>query len=71
MNPRCRNVVMRNVHYIAHDIIGSQTVQFNVDEMITVNHATFGNGIVKDGETAPARSTPTWGAIQRFPAARS
>ncbi len=49
------NVVMRNVHYIAHYIIGNQVVLFNVDEMITVNHAKFGNGIVKDGEPEAVR----------------
>jgi hypothetical protein len=49
------NVVMRNVHYIAHYIIGNRVVLFNVDEMITVNHAKFGNGIVKQGEEETVR----------------
>jgi hypothetical protein len=49
------NVVMRNVHYIAHYIIGSGVVLFNIDEMITVNHAKFGNGIVKQGEPESVR----------------
>jgi hypothetical protein len=46
---------MRNVHYIAHYIIGNRVVLFNIDEMITVNHAKFGNGIVKDGEPESVR----------------
>ncbi len=49
------NVVMRNVHYIAHYIIGNRVVLFNIDEMITVNHAKFGNGILKDGESESVR----------------
>ena len=31
------NVVIRNVHYIAHYIVGNQVVLFNIDEMITVS----------------------------------
>jgi hypothetical protein len=49
------NVVMRNVHYIAHYILGNGVVLFNIDEMITVNHAKFGNGIVKQGEPESVR----------------
>ncbi|UCF99733.1 MAG: DUF4954 family protein [Spirochaetaceae bacterium] len=49
------NVVMRNVHYIAHYIIGNRVILFNIDEMITVNHAKFGNGIVKQGEPESVR----------------
>ncbi|MCK5007013.1 MAG: DUF4954 family protein, partial [Spirochaetales bacterium] len=49
------NVVMRNLHYIAHYIIGNRVILFNIDEMITVNHAKFGNGIVKDGEPESVR----------------
>jgi hypothetical protein len=48
-------VAMRNVHYIAHYIVGNRVVLFNIDEMITVNHAKFGNGIVKDGEPESVR----------------
>ncbi|MEE8591388.1 MAG: DUF4954 family protein, partial [Spirochaetia bacterium] len=49
------NVVMRNLHYIAHYIVGNRVILFNIDEMITVNHAKFGNGIVKDGEPESVR----------------
>jgi len=49
------NVAMRNVHYISHYIVGDMVVLFNVDEMITVNHAKFGNGILKQGESESVR----------------
>ena len=49
------NVVMRNVHYLAHYIIGNGVILFNIDEMITVNHAKFGNGILKQGEPESVR----------------
>ena len=49
------NVVIRNVSYIAHYIVGNGVVLFNIDEMITVNHAKFGNGIIKQGEPESVR----------------
>ncbi len=49
------NVAMRNVHYIAHYIIGNRVALFNIDEMITVNHAKFGNGVLKQGEDESVR----------------
>ncbi len=49
------NVVVRNVRYLSHYIIGRQTILFNLDEMITVDNAKFGNGIVKEGETEEVR----------------
>jgi hypothetical protein len=45
------NVVIDNVHYLAHYIIGSEVLITNVDEMVTTNHSKFGNGIIKDGES--------------------
>ena len=44
------NVVIRDVHYLAHYIIGNNCILFNIDEMITTDHAKFGNGILKEGE---------------------
>ena len=49
------NVVVRNVHHLSHYIVGSHSILFNLDEVITVNHAKFGNGIVKDGEPEEVR----------------
>jgi Domain of unknown function (DUF4954) len=49
------NVVIDNVHYLAHYIIGSEVIITNVDEMVTTNHAKFGNGILKEGESEDVR----------------
>lgn len=44
------NVVIDNVHYLSHYIIGNEVVITNVHEMGTTNYAKFGNGILKQGE---------------------
>ncbi len=44
------NIAIENVHYLSHYIIGSEVMITNVDELVTTNHAKFGNGIIKDGE---------------------
>lgn len=44
------NVVLRNVQFLSHYIIGDECILFNIDEMITTDNARFGNGIVKEGE---------------------
>lgn len=49
------NVVIDNVHYLAHYIIGSEVLITNVDEMVTTNHSKFGNGIIKEGESEDVR----------------
>jgi len=49
------NVVLRNVHHISRYIIGNEVILVNIDEMITVDHAKFGNGIVKEGEDEEIR----------------
>jgi hypothetical protein len=46
---------LANVHYLAHYLIGSRVILFNLDEMYTVNHAKFGNGVLKEGETESVR----------------
>jgi len=51
------NVAIHNVPNLAHYIIGDRVVLLNVDEMHTTNHAKFGNGIVKDGESEKVRIT--------------
>lgn len=45
------NVAIHHVRYLSHFIIGDACVLTNIDEMNTTNHAKFGNGILKDGET--------------------
>lgn len=49
------NVAIHNVRYIAHYTIGDHSMLLNIDEMHTTNHAKFGNGIVKDGESESVR----------------
>lgn len=44
------NVVIDNVNYLSHYIIGSEVIITNVNELATTNVAKFGNGVVKDGE---------------------
>ncbi len=49
------NVVIDNVNYISHYIIGSGVILVNVNEIATTEHAKFGNGILKDGEPETRR----------------
>ncbi|TAF95034.1 MAG: DUF4954 family protein, partial [Bacteroidetes bacterium] len=49
------NVVIDNVNYLSHYIIGSEVIVVNVNELATSNHAKFGNGIVKEGEEEAVR----------------
>ncbi len=49
------NVVIDNVNYLSHYIIGSEVIITNVNEMVTTNHAKFGNGIIKEGESEEVR----------------
>lgn len=44
------NVVVDNVNYISHYIIGNEVILINVNEIATTDHAKFGNGILKEGE---------------------
>ena len=49
------NVVIDNVNYLSHYIIGSEVIITNVNELVTTNHAKFGNGIIKQGEQEQVR----------------
>ncbi|MEN9686561.1 MAG: hypothetical protein RLZZ28_2347 [Bacteroidota bacterium] len=49
------NVVINNVSYLSHYIIGSEVIITNVNELVTTNHAKFGNGIIKEGEEEDVR----------------
>ena len=44
------NVVISNVNYISHYIIGNEVMISNVHELHTTDHSKFGNGIIKEGE---------------------
>ncbi len=49
------NVVIDNVNFLSHYIIGSEVIITNVNELVTTNHAKFGNGILKKGESEEVR----------------
>lgn len=49
------NVVIDNVNYLSHYIIGNEVIIVNVNELTATDHAKFGNGIVKDGESEAIR----------------
>jgi NDP-sugar pyrophosphorylase family protein len=49
------NVVIDNVNYLAHYIIGNEVMIANVNELATTSTAKFGNGIVKQGEKESIR----------------
>jgi hypothetical protein len=51
------DVAIHDVHYLAYYIIGNRNILFNIHEMDTTDHAKFGNGIIKEGETEQVR---TW-----------
>lgn len=44
------NVVINNVNYLSHYIIGNEVMIVNVNELCTTNTAKFGNGIIKEDE---------------------
>lgn len=49
------NVIVNNVNYIAHYIIGNEVMLANIHELHTTNHSKFGNGIIKEGEEESVR----------------
>ncbi len=51
------NVVIDNVNFLSHYIIGNDVIIVNVNELATSNHAKFGNGVLKEGESESIR---TW-----------
>ena len=46
---------IHDVHYLSHYIIGAHCMLFNIQEMSCTDHAKFGNGIVKEGESEEVR----------------
>lgn len=49
------NVVVDNVNYLSHYILGNEVIVVNVNELTTTDHAKFGIGIVKEGEPESVR----------------
>ncbi|HEY0067298.1 MAG TPA: DUF4954 family protein [Flavisolibacter sp.] len=44
------NVVISNVNYMSHYVIGSEVMLSNIHELHCTDHSKFGNGIIKEGE---------------------
>lgn len=49
------NVIVNNVNYISHYIIGNEVMLLNIHELHVTDHAKFGNGILKEGENESVR----------------
>ncbi|RYF97241.1 MAG: DUF4954 family protein [Chitinophagaceae bacterium] len=49
------NVVIDNVNYLSHYIVGTDVMIVNVSEIATTDKAKFGNGILKEGEDESIR----------------
>ncbi len=49
------NVAIDNVNFMSHYIIGNDVIIANIDELATTDHAKFGNGVIKKGETEAVR----------------
>src|SRR5919107_751264 len=49
------NVVVNNVNYISHYIIGNEVMLSNIHELHVTDHSKFGNGTIKEGEEEAVR----------------
>ncbi len=49
------NVIVNNVNYMSHYIIGNEVMLLNIHELHVTDHAKFGNGILKEGENESVR----------------
>jgi hypothetical protein len=49
------DMAIQDCSYISHYIIGDCCILSRIDEMQATNHAKFGNGIIKDGESEDVR----------------
>lgn len=49
------NVVINNVNYMSHYIVGNEVMIANVNELHATDHSKFGNGIIKEGELEDVR----------------
>ncbi|WP_126970697.1 DUF4954 family protein [Gynurincola endophyticus] len=49
------NVVVDNVNFLSHVIVGSEVILINTNEIATTNKSKFGNGIIKEGEKEDIR----------------
>ena len=49
------NVIVDNVNFMSHYIIGNDVMLVNINELATTDHSKFGNGVVKEGEKESVR----------------
>ena len=49
------NVVIDNVNFLSHYIIGNEVILVNINELATTSHSKFGNGVIKEGESESVR----------------
>lgn len=49
------NCAIHDCAYLSHYIIGESVIMSRIDEMSTTNHAKFGEGIIKEGESEDVR----------------
>lgn len=49
------NVVINNVNFLSHYIVGNEVMIANVNELHSTDHSKFGNGIIKEGELEDVR----------------
>lgn len=49
------NVVINNVNFMSHYIVGNDVMLVNINELATTDHSKFGNGLVKKGEKESVR----------------
>lgn len=49
------DVALHNIDYMAHTVVEKRCIIFNVNELITTDHAKFGNGVVMEGENEDVR----------------
>jgi Domain of unknown function (DUF4954) len=49
------NVVIDNINFMSHYIIGNEVILVNINELATTDHSKFGNGVLKEGETESVR----------------
>ncbi|MGL1890368.1 MAG: DUF4954 family protein [Spirochaetaceae bacterium] len=50
-----KNCSVNNVSFMSHFILGEQVILKDINELVTSDHAKFGNGIVKEGDDPKGR----------------
>ncbi|RKX97766.1 MAG: DUF4954 domain-containing protein [Spirochaetes bacterium] len=49
------DTALHNVGYMSHVVVEERCILFNINELITTDHAKFGNGVIIDGEDEDVR----------------